>query len=174
MTAQVADAWKGSHNHFESEVVMRTQLSDSRKLTTIENGDLITRRNILMGSGLCAALLIGPPFVWKNEAYAQHPLIKALLAGIELARDIWKVLQPTDGNVTLVNRYNIVREGYIIFQVVGPKGIENLGYFSYMVPPGYQNTYKFFEGPYGTFSGQKDFTGETARGKMATRMVVEA
>lgn len=153
---------------------MRAKLLDSHKITTIEDVGLINRRNVLMGSGLCAALVIGSPFIGKNESYAQLPnLINALLTGIALAREIWKIFQPTEGQITIVNRHEVVREGDVVFQVSGSQGIENFGYFSYRVPPRYQNTYAFDGGPYGTFSGQKDFTGRTARGQQTTQMYVE-
>lgn len=154
---------------------MRVSLLESRKLTATANVGLISRRNVLVGSSLCAALTIGYPFLGKNEANAQLPqLITALLTGIELVKEIWKILQPTQGQITIININNIVREGDVVFQVIGSQGMENFGYFSYRLPPRYQNTYAFHDGPHGTFPGQKRFNGQTARGQMATRMVVEA
>lgn len=102
------------------------------------------------------------------------PLINALLTGLALAKELWKIFQPTEGKITIVNKYNIIREGDVIFQVIGPQGIENFGYFSYKLPPLFRNTYEFDDGPHGTFSGKKLFNGRTAKGEMATNMVVEA
>ena len=151
---------------------MRAKLLDSKKLTTFENGCLINRRNVLMGSGLCATLVIGSPFFLKSAAYAQHSLINAFLNSIALAREIWTIFHPTAGQVTIVNRYDVVSEGFLLFQVVGPRDVENAGYFRYSVPPQGQNTYAFDDGPYGTFPGHKLFNGKTAKGQMATRMYV--
>lgn len=107
---------------------MRVKLLDSQKLTTIENGWLIDRRNILVGSGLCAALVIGFPFLGSNEAFAQPPLIKALLKAIALARQIWMIFQPTEGRITVINTLDIYVEGAVFLGVLGPGGQEDAGY----------------------------------------------
>lgn len=52
---------------------MRVKLLDSQKITEItplDSGGLINRGNILVGSSLCAALVMGYPLIGRNEAYA--------------------------------------------------------------------------------------------------------
>ena len=155
---------------------MRVKLLDSCRISSIDKALIINRRNFLLGSNVCAALMIGYPLIESNEAHAQYqyPLINALLTALGLAVEIYKIRQPTQGRITVVNTLDVYVEGPVFLVVRGPAGQEDVAYFPYIVPPFYQQTYAFDNGPHGISTGQKLFCGKTLKGQRTTNMIVEA
>jgi hypothetical protein len=123
----------------------------------------------MMTLGMAAPLVFA-----ARETQANRALLWAVPTLLDVFKQLWQVMEPTNGLINIQNTTNNTREGDVYFYVTGLDGQEDLRYFSYAVPPYTENTYQFFNGPYGTFPGQKTLWAQTARGQNQTNLVVEA
>jgi hypothetical protein len=158
---------------------MRTKLIDSRKIIPAlspSQGEVfdLTRRAFVWRFGIASgAGLIGLTSTYAIPAQAGG-LIEAGLGALKLARELWDLLEPTEGHIVINNYYYTTREGPLIYRVTGPRGEESMKFFSYSVPGNHQNIYEFDDGPCGTSVGRKQMTATSARSQSSATMVVDA